>query len=69
MEEARLREVEYLSRDTINVQLHHVLPTGVILWLSLPVLWVDDATYKHKYTFLYNCGNLPLNPIRLVIIN
>lgn len=39
--------VKHLSWDAVNVQFHHVFPTRVILWLSFPVLRVDDATYKH----------------------
>lgn len=35
--------MRYLPGHTVDVKLHHVLPTGVILWLPAPVLGVDDA--------------------------
>ena len=33
----------YLSSHAVNVQLHHVLATGVVLWFTLLVLGVHDA--------------------------
>lgn len=38
----------YLSWYTINVEFHHVFPTGIIHRVSIPVLGIDDATTNIK---------------------
>ena len=46
----------YLPRNAVDVELDHVLPTGVVLWLASSVLGVDDAgsmctrTHTHRHT-------------------
>lgn len=39
----------YLSRDTVQVQLHHVLATGIELRVSITILRIDDALKKTPF--------------------
>lgn len=38
----------YLSRDTIDMKLYHILPTWVIFGFSFFILWVNYAIKKKK---------------------
>ena len=40
----------YLPRNAVDVELDHVLPTGVVLWFASSVLGVDDAGSEHTHT-------------------
>jgi hypothetical protein len=42
----------YLPRNAVDVELDHVLPTGVVLWLTSSVLGVDDAGRMHTHTIV-----------------
>lgn len=40
----------HLSWDTIEVKFYHILSTGIVLWFSILILWINYALErKNKY--------------------